>query len=46
MTSPLMLKKIDRVFSRMISFGDETYMREYLDSSPDSGILLNGIDCE
>jgi hypothetical protein len=46
MTSPLILKKTDRVCSRMISFGDETYVREYLDSSPESGIFLDDIDCE
>lgn len=38
------LKRIEHVLSDMIHFGDQDYVREYLDSSPESGIFLHGVD--
>lgn len=38
------LKRIEHVLSQMIHFGDQDYVREYLDSSPESGIFVHGVD--
>lgn len=38
------MKRIDHVSSQMICFGAANYVREYLDSSPESRIFLHGVD--
>lgn len=38
------LKRIEHVLSQMIHFGDQDYVREYLDSSSESRIFLHGVD--
>lgn len=35
--------RIEHVLNQMIFFGDEDYVRDYLDSSPESRIFLHGI---
>lgn len=35
--------RIEHVLNQMIFFGDEDYVREYLDSSPESRIFLHGV---
>lgn len=35
--------RIEHVLNRMIFFGDEDYIRDYLDSSPESRIFLHGV---
>lgn len=35
--------RIEHVLNQMIFFGDENYVREYLDSSPESRIFLHGV---
>lgn len=35
--------RIEHVLNQMIVFGDEDYVREYIDSSPESRIFLHGI---
>ncbi len=41
---PLTVKRIDLVSGRMVFLGDEGYVREYLESSPESRIFLHGFD--
>lgn len=37
------MKRIDHISSQVIFFGAEYYVREYLDSSPESRVFLHGV---
>ncbi|EXJ64571.1 hypothetical protein A1O7_00908 [Cladophialophora yegresii CBS 114405] len=41
---PYTTNRIDHVTSRMLHFGDEDYVKEYLDTSSEAELFLHGVD--